>query len=209
MKNQLRKLVLLAVLILQTTSHISAYDFCGQRNYYNVASLSDFAAEKADNNYAKESKNIMLIAYGLSDKIGGKEITVNIIDFMTNKWIISIVSDDGVILSGVFTLKSADKSNSSLDFTGQGINNQTGEEIRFMITSDNTEICLSFSNLKENKSVDVNMPCRVIVSEDIPNTKILFNNLRWPYNLSDSGWKIGTPKQLKKCLSQNPYLRKQ
>lgn len=206
MKNQL-KIVLLAVVLL-TTNYVSAYDFYSQWNYYNVASLSDFTSKQASDHYAKESKNIMLIAEGFSDKKHEEEIAVNIIDFMTNKWVISIASDDGVILSGVFTLKSADKSNSMLVFMGQGINDKTGEEVKFMVTSWNMEVDLSFHSLEKNK--DVNMPFNIfVVCKDIPSTKIFFNNLRWSYDISAPGWKIGTPKQLKKCLSQNPYLRKQ
>ena len=206
MKNQL-KIVLLAVVLL-TTNYVSAYDFYSQWNYYNVASLSDFTSKQANDHYAKESKNIMLIAYGFSDKNYEEEIAVNIIDFMTNKWVISIVSDDGVILSGVFTLKSAYKSYySTLEFMGQGINDKTGEEVEFMVISWNAEVDLSFHSLEKNK--DVNMPFNnFVICKDIPSTKILFNNLRWSYDISAPGWKIGTPKQLKKCLSQNPYLRK-
>ncbi len=159
----------------------------------------------------KRQKNITLIAHGYNSKNKTEtedEVVINILEFKTNKWFISVVTDDGVMLSGFFYLSGQQYIvNGDPDFTGTGINERTGEKIKVSILSNNNDISIFFYCEDSKESVDMPLDC-FYVHKDAEDTKVLFNDKRICYDINDPGWKVGTTKQLKKCLLQNKYLKK-
>lgn len=174
--------------------------------------LSGSAYEKASNKYAKEAKHIMLVAQGYSGENSGERcdsIMISIIGFKTNSWDITIRVEDKTILSGTFAITNAYNFN-TVTFTEVGINKETKEEVQIHITSHDQDAYLTVWSPIEGKKLDI--PYNTFyVRKDNPKTKIYFHSVDWgehAFNPTIPFWKEGTAKQLKKCLSENPYLRK-
>lgn len=189
------KIILLLLLIVNITFTVSAF-------------------EKASNKYANEARSIVLIAHGFSSgdtSYTEDGVIIYLVNFMSDKWIISVVSDDGVILSGSFYISSAYKTNGDPDFFGKGTNNETGEEVEFSFISFDKGADVGFYLYTEDKKIKkpLTMPLNSFyVHQDAEETMILFNESLGNYDINSPSWKIGTPKQLKNLLKKNPYLRK-
>lgn len=189
------KIILLLLLIVNITFSVSAF-------------------EKASNKYVNEARSIVLIANGYSiDDTSNTEhgVIIYLVNFMSDKWIISVVSDDGVILSGSFYISSAYEILGDPDFFGKGTNNETGEEVEFSFSSYDKDADVSFFLYTEDKKrkKPLTMPLNSFyVHQDAEETMILFNESLVNYDINSPSWKIGTPKQLKNLLKKSPYLKK-
>lgn len=178
-----------------------------------VFSVSAF--EKANDAYAKEAEIITLVAEGSNsenEKVKENEIVISILGFKTSRWTITIEGESGTLLSGTFALNEAKNSDGRrLWFNGQGKNEETGESVKFRILSLDEAIYLMFDNpYNENPykrgKLRMKYDCFVVVEDD-PDTFILINKDWRSKKITDPGLKIATPKQLKICLSQNPYIK--
>lgn len=172
--------------------------------------FTGFAYEKASNKYAKAAKHIMLVAHGFDSKNASDyddEIVISIIDFQTNKWLMTIVFDEDDAVTYTFSLINAIKTNFTLSFYGTGLNNQTGEEMELWIDLTDIDTFIRFKDPEIGKKANM-IYDSFSVSKDKPNTHILFHDLRSNFDLNDTNWKEGTTKQLRMCLSENPFLIK-
>lgn len=191
------KIILLLLLIVNITFSASAF-------------------EKASNKYVNEARTFLLIANGFSSEDTSnteKGIVISIINFLSDKWSISVESEDEVILSGTFTIfqSMSHISHGDTYFSGEGLNEDTGEKLKFTFTCFNNQTLISFYALEGDKTLNMplTMPINMFwVHQDAEETKILFNDYAINFGLDSPSWKIGTPKQLKNLLKKNPYLGK-
>ena len=172
-------------------------------------SLSSFAFDKASNGYAKGAEHIILAATGYKrDNTSDieEEVAVDILGFKGTKWAISIEAEEGTVFSGILTLDKADDNDEGLLFFGEGVNDETGETVRFVLNSEDDAVYIVFYAIGQDDIPDMiyNTFC---VKETNPEAFIIFNKTDTYTPITDPNWKKGTTKQLKSCLSQNKYLK--
>ena len=172
--------------------------------------LTVSAYKKASNGYAKEARTICIMTEGSSNTNEKRDgFSIKIIDNFkwSYSWDILIIIENDTILSGDFTLRRAEKKDGNLYFGAEGINEKTREEMELSIFSNDQQTSFSFKSPEEGVQLDIPRDTFVVNKEN-PETKIYFSRIPgWPFKPDVPYWKIGTIKQLKICLSQNPYLK--
>lgn len=169
-----------------------------------------FAIEKASDSDVKKSQIIVLNSYAIAGEVSTKEnetVPVVILGFQTDRWFILINHENKTVLEGYFLLDSAYRSDGDPSFSGSGINEITGQKLNFDCNAYNDGCTLSFSCVDKDQKIE--LPFSIyLVQNDIPWTSVLLGSSRSFADLMSGDMKTATLKQLKKCLLQNPYLRK-
>ena len=179
--------------------------------------LTGSAYKKASNGDAKDANYIYIVTQECTNRPeSNDEMIIKISNYHFFEWAsyeLGISYNNKTVLYGVLALKNAEKRGSSLYFVLDGVNEQTKEHVEIILIADSHQTTLTIKT-PEN-GTKLSLPSDIIyIRKDNPYTKIFFNGIGsrgmpGPFETSFTDpWTIGTTKQLKLCLAQNPYLRK-
>ena len=176
--------------------------------------LNAMAQTKASDKYAQDAAYIVIDtwAYAISwasDPNDPSETSVPVIISKphSSEWIITIASDDDVIINGNFSLVDATTEDNNVEFVGCGVNTVTEEFIAFTLSCDGNEVSISFDNPQKLGLSTIDSPLSLFkASVNNPDTGVYFHDT---VSITDfNNLEEGTISQLKKNLLRNPYINK-